>query len=150
MDATSRGHPDTCPLCYANRKMRTQAKGHRYYRAPRIQHVKARDLNVRKPDLANRGVEGAIVCPDGEFASAFPLVCQYLTERRYDDGSEREPSTVTLFFEDQPKLSLADKDLKRSAYVTGDDWWACLVSLENKLLNNTVEWRNWKPQGRKK
>lgn len=150
MDGQCKVCSTSCPLCICNRRKRSQHRGHRYYRNTAVGPVRRRVFNVRKPDTANGGDSGAAPCLDGEFASSFPLVCEYLTQRRYDDGTERELSSLTFFYEDTPKVSLADKDARRSVYVSGADWYEALKTLERALRAGAIEWRAWKERGKKK
>ncbi len=84
-------------------------------------------------------------------AAKYPTLVEYLTCLTYDDGTSRETSTVSLFIEDGKwKVAVNDRDLRRSAYVTGDTLQGVLSLAEKGLANHTLDWRLWASQKKKK
>jgi hypothetical protein len=85
---------------------------------------------------------------DEWFITNCPLTMDYLTNTRYDDGSQRTPSTLSLFIDEGKfKVACNDKDAEASLYAAGDTFQDCLVALERRLNANN-DWRFWK--GKKK
>lgn len=123
---------------------------------PKVQHVLALRRHTRaiimgmKKPTAGKGKTGqAGSCPDAKLMKAYPTLVEYLVTVKWDDGSARERSTVTLFIEDgSVKLALNDRDLSRSLYVTADSLDEALGALEEALKDDSADWRAWK--GRKK
>lgn len=80
----------------------------------------------------------------------FPCLFEYLTLTRWEDGTARVPSSLTLFLDEgRLKACLHDRDMGRVAFVAG---WApvpVLRALEEGLLEGTVEWRPSRSQGGK-
>jgi len=81
----------------------------------------------------------------------FPTIWEYLTAMTFEDGSERQTSSLSVFVEDGVvKVALNDRAEQRSAYVTGDDLRAALKALEGQLGGAGADWRAWKVKGKKK
>lgn len=71
-----------------------------------------------------------------------PRLFEYLSEAAWEDGTERELSTLTLFTADgRWRASLNDKALNRIAFMSGATPEACLDNLENGLENDDLDWR---------
>jgi hypothetical protein len=71
-----------------------------------------------------------------------PATREYLELTQWEDGSPRQPSTVTIFVEHGlVKLCLHDRDQNRSCWVSGDSFEAAWASLEDGLAAGNVEWR---------
>ena len=99
---------------------------------------------MRKPvKTADPGTPLALM-PDDEFAAQYPTVTEYLSTVKYDDGSPRSPSALSLFLEDgMCKLALNDKDCKRSLYVASDTFVGALALMESALAAPNPPWRKW-------
>lgn len=81
----------------------------------------------------------------------FPTVWEYLTLARYDDGSSRKLSALSVFVEDGSlKIALNDKDAQRSLYVAGMTLRDALEALEAKLSAGEGDWRAWGRATKKK
>jgi len=79
---------------------------------------------------------------DADFSSTYPLLTEHLRDAQYGDGSPRTTSTLLVFFElGVLRLCLNDRDNNRSVFFTGETMEAGLVSLENALAENRVDWR---------
>lgn len=88
---------------------------------------------------------------DSVFAKKHPLLWAMLTDTQWDDGGARDVSAISLFVEDgRWKGALNDKDLRRSAYVTADSPQAVLLTLEDGLRSNQLDWRSWGKSTKKK
>lgn len=86
---------------------------------------------------------------DAWMVSNAPLVLEYLTTTRYDDGSPRETSTITVFVDEGVlKLSLNDRDNSASLYASGCTLQDAFLGLEKRVGDKSPDWRPWK--GRKR
>lgn len=80
--------------------------------------------------------------PGGELFSLAPLTLSYLSDCTWEDGTERELGTMTLFVKDgRWRICLNDRALDRVAYLTGDTPEDCVLSLEEQLAADRVDWR---------
>lgn len=106
---------------------------------------------MQRPDVTDKGnVPFRAVGEDG-FAKKHPLLLSYLQDVSYDDGSSREPSSMSVFVEDGLfKIALNDRDLKRSAYVSADTLSGCMAALEAQLGKGVADWRAWNKGSKKK
>jgi hypothetical protein len=87
---------------------------------------------------------GRTPMPDEEFAHAYPYLTEHLCNEKYDDGSKRQRSSVTLFCEDgSVKLSLNDRTESRSLYVSSDTLQGALALLESACCADAPPWRAW-------
>lgn len=105
---------------------------------------------MQKPDRSSQTGEYPVGVQDTAFASRYPVLLMYLSDTKWDDGSAREPSTVSLFIDQGVfKASLNDRDGKRSMYVTGSTFQACLDALEGNLAHDEGSWRSWNNRTKK-
>jgi len=106
---------------------------------------------MQRPVTKGKSAGASAGAGDLSFAADYPLLHSYLSDETYDDGSARERSTVSVFFEDGVvKAALNDKDMKRSAYVSAnavDDLW---MTLEAGLSGDKLDWRQWHKGTKKK
>jgi len=102
-------------------------------------------LIMKKPDTSVAFPGGSVGFPDDEFAALYPTVVDYLVSSKYDDGSARSRSSVSLFVEDGcVKLSLNDKDTRRTLYVASQSVDEAFKTLEAALQVDNPPWRSWK------
>lgn len=101
---------------------------------------------MKKPTEKAKGKQPAMgVCPDKRMMDKCPRVVEYLTTCRWDDGTPRERSTITLFVEEgKVKAALNDREMKRSLYVSSDTLEDVLGALEEGLADEGADWRVWK------
>lgn len=79
------------------------------------------------------------VCP---MALQMPTVYQFLTERVYEDGSPRQPSSLLLFPDGAMfRLMLKDPDAKLCCWVSGRSLEGAFAALEAALGDPQHEWR---------
>jgi len=138
-----------CGLCYAGARGKSFHRGHRGYRERAKWSQNGRTYEVQKPKVTVGGTGGPSLVPEHGPVGEHKGLCDYLTNPKYDDGTARELSTVTLFYDGGAKAALNDRDNKRSLYVTGCDWGECLQALGEAITNGDGEWRSWNV-GRKK
>jgi hypothetical protein len=85
----------------------------------------------------------------GTVSSLCPTVLEYLSSTRWDDGSERQTSTVLVFCEEgRWKACLNDRAMDRTAFVSGNTPEGLLTNLEAALADGTVDWRRRGKSGR--
>ena len=79
--------------------------------------------------------------PSGQWGK-YLLLWERLTRTTYGDGASRKTDSLTFFFEEGTwKACLSDRDQEFVAFITGGDPVACLGSLERRLADNSLEWR---------
>ena len=102
-------------------------------------------LHMKRENVADKlraNLEG-----DG-ILEKFPSIRSYLTDNKWDDGSERATSTLLAFAEDgMVKVCLNDRHNSRSAWASGKNMQAAMESLESALEADCVEWRGSKGRG---
>lgn len=82
---------------------------------------------------------------DPSAGKAYPGLCEFLGALVYQDGSAREPGSITITVDaGRFRLSLNDKDQSCSATVTADNIGEGIKCLEKKLQEDTLDWRAWK------
>ena len=131
-----------CPLCYENVKGKANHKRHLKYR--RIVISRRVDVSqfFKKKPVTSAGSNRGVDLTDCLFASRYPALGEYLTLTTCDDGSVRQTSTVLLFQEDGLiKLCINDRDLSRSAFVSGHDLESAFQKLEEGLVTGDLDWR---------
>jgi len=142
---------DWCPLCYSGRRGRRAYKGHAGYRAfkPRLPfETEVREM--KKPDQVAEQLRSShaerSLCKE-----LFPALFEHLTETRWDDGSRRETSSISVFVQDGTwKACLNDKDSGRTAFVSARSPDELLDVLEKAVATGSVEWKPYTGQGRGK
>jgi len=72
-------------------------------------------------------------------------VNQYLSDCFWDDGKTREPCTMTVtFLATGVRVSLNDKEYKRSCFTDAPTVAEALNHLEVRLTAGDAPWRAWK------
>ena len=106
-----------------------------------------RNTHVKRPTDSSGHGSSSEALVDAKFCKDFPLLLTYLTDGRWEDGSARILSTISLSVEDgRWKLCLNDKDLRRSLYFTGDTLQDVFRSVEKALGGSSADWRKWNAQ----
>lgn len=89
--------------------------------------------------------------PDDPFRRKHPRIVEMLSDDRWEDGSERELSSLSLKWQEGHVLAvLNDQDLKRSLYVAATGVPEALQALERQLEAGTGDWRKWGARTKKK
>lgn len=83
---------------------------------------------------------------DVKFWESFPLLTEHLTAHRWDDGSPREVSTLTISVVDGAlNVCLNDRAEGRGLFVTADTFRDAVKSLEANLSGQgTSRWVTWR------
>lgn len=103
---------------------------------------------LSRPDDAQK----VPVIPNDDWLIAnCPLLIDYLTNVKYDDGSVRELSTLNIFIQDGLfKVAVNDRDAEASLYASGETLQLALAAAESRLNANVPDWRFWKSKTGKK
>lgn len=88
--------------------------------------------------------------PIGDFPelSGFPILFEFLTADKWEDGTSRVPGAFTLFEQGgRLKASLNDKDGGNVAFITLRGSETIWEQLEHALTSDQTDWRENGPQG---
>jgi hypothetical protein len=108
---------------------------------------------VKKPELLGAYIDFEAAAKSSKFAEQHPLLFEHLAAIRYEDGSARKTSSLMVLIEDGcTKVCLNDRQEGRSCWLSGASLEQALFVLEERLADNTIEWRksNWAPGGKKR
>lgn len=79
-----------------------------------------------------------------------PAVLEHLCDGRFDDGTPRETSTISIFVDAGVlKVSLNDREQRRTLYVTASNLQDGFLGLEKSLGATVPDWRPWKDRKKK-
>jgi hypothetical protein len=106
--------------------------------------ILSREVEVLLQKKAERRVSdpagGGFV--DAAFTASYPTLWMYLTQRRWDDGSERRTSTLTIFADGvAAKCLLKDRDAGLCLWVASESVLTLFEVLEAALCDGETEWR---------
>jgi len=80
---------------------------------------------------------------DDDFRDRMPNLYEYLTLERWQDGSVRTTSTLTIFVSGgNLKVVLNDRDNNRSAFFNASTFDSCLTEIESQLKADRVDWKS--------
>ena len=147
----SRACDKYCGECYSNVRGRSNYKGHVGYRvAKRPTWEDWRVFIKRASGTGGAGGAEAVIL-DPRIQEGYPALFEFLTATAWDEKTKRKPGTALLFAEEgRWKLCLVDKDAGRVAFLAADTLADLAAVAEDKLVEDTVEWRRQKPwAGRK-
>lgn len=101
---------------------------------------------MKKPDMkVAGGTASAGSCSDESLNKRCPTIIMYLTDDKWEDGTSREVSQLSLSVRDGSiALALNDKDLKQSLYTQAESLTEALKLMEGALASGKGEWRPWK------
>lgn len=104
---------------------------------------------MKRPESSGSDKPRGGGCPDPRLKKTCPNVVEYMTDSAWEDGKPRDTSTLTVFLEDgMVKVALNDRACSRSLYASSDTLEGAIGALEQRLREQSPEWRSWK--GRKK
>lgn len=105
---------------------------------------------MKRPD-AGSATSAPGEFPDKSWRESYPNLCGYLCDDKWEDGKDRDLSTVTIKFQEGHVLAvLNDVDVRRSLYVTGDTVTQAIKALEKQLGAPGADWRSWGGNKKKK
>lgn len=129
-----------CGYCYANIRGRASFKGHRGYRPKPDPVVENLAMALKKRVLTPEGSTGKMM--PGKMGLACPHLFEHLTLTAYDDGTERVPSTLTIFLDGQGfKACLNDRDQGLTAFYFAESLDGLFSGLEKALAADTLTWK---------
>ncbi len=106
---------------------------------------------MRKPEVEPPTSAAGSACPDAKFATSHPTITSYLTDTQYDDGSPRQPGSLSVRIEEgEVRLALNDVDNGRSMYTAASSLSEALKLMEGHLKATGGTWRAWKGKGKGK
>jgi len=140
-----------CVGCYGNIRGRTNWQGHLGYQAKPSIYVPWEKFIMRKPDaIAGSSSDAVHTLENDKWLGKFKCVCEYLLTTKWDDGSPREPSAISVSYTDGAlTIALNDKDLKQSIYTSAETLQEALKLMEDALEGSKATWRPWKSGKRK-
>jgi len=135
-----------CPYCLMNRRRRGNYRGHLFYIQPA---PITEDLStmIRRQSASTKCDTGAVFAArDVVMEAEYPLMTEYLVTRTFEDGSERETSTLLVFAaEGVWKVCLNDRAEQRALWASGASYGDALAALEKLLDSGAETWRPYKP-----
>lgn len=101
----------------------------------------------RQPRKGAEGESGLPMDP-GEFGTLYPCLWDHLTQERWDDGTARKTSSVTVFTDGGVvKCVLKDRDMGVCLWVASSGMDGLFVTLETALNDPTAVWRVDRAEG---
>lgn len=89
--------------------------------------------------------------PDEAWAKKHPQLVIWLSDDRWDDGTTRELSSLSLKYQEGMVLaSLNDQDGKRTLYKAAGSVAEAIQAIEKALQTGNAEWRSWNHRTKKK
>jgi hypothetical protein len=106
---------------------------------------------MKRPDHTPSKAAGQVgKCSDDTWTKKYPRILEYLTDDKYDDGSARDVSALSISIRDGDiALALNDKDLKCSLYTQAESLTTAMRLMEEALASGKGEWRPWNNKKRK-
>lgn len=99
-------------------------------------------MALKKRDRAVQEKGGPAAVDVGQWGKAYPLLWEYLSSAKYEDGSPRRLPTVTVFLGPEGlQASLNDRDQGLVAFVTAGSVEGLWKALEAGLAADSLDWR---------
>lgn len=144
-------HLNKCRYCLMNRRRDGNYKGHLYYIQPRPITMEYSEM-IRRQSASGKCVTGSqYAARDVVMEADNPLLFEYLTARTFEDGSERETSTLLIFASEGVwKACLNDRAEQRALWASGASYADAIAALESLLDSGAETWRAYKPYKKSK
>lgn len=108
-------------------------------------------MALRKPSVVKGQQAARASNPAADMVKRWPLLWEYLSSDRWEDGTSRETSTLLLLVDDGTlKACLNDRAVDVSCWQAGDSLLSLLDGLEASLASDTVQWRVRQQKGGRK
>lgn len=131
-----------CGLCYANRRGRSNFRGHWGYQSPLPPSPMGVEMALKKRDLSLKALGARGTLAPSKWGASFPLLWEFLHSSQYDDETARKPGTLTIFIdEEHVKIALNDRDQGLTAFVSGSSIEEAYRTAEKGLEGDSLEWR---------
>lgn len=106
-----------------------------------VQQTSEDDM-LKKPNPGQMYGVADVPFDDEDFRAKYPTLWEYLFTQRWQDGSIRTTSTISLFATDGAlKVVINDRDNNRSAFFNARTLTEALDSMESGLCNDTADWK---------
>jgi hypothetical protein len=106
---------------------------------------------MQRPKQSPSSAETSSGVQDVFLTTSCPTVVTYLTDTKWDDGSPRETSSISVTIDSGSiKVALNDRASKMTLYVTASDLRAALTTLEKAVTSGSPDWRKWNVHTKKK
>jgi hypothetical protein len=131
-------------LCYEGVRHRSYHNGH--FNDKFLKDRKKRsNWDMKKPMKRRETPTPGKPFKDSKLEKEYPCLYGMLVEATWDGGEERKTSTLLFFVEDgQMKACLNDRALEQSAFFCGNSMEALLTIIEEKLLDESADFRPYK------
>ena len=97
-------------------------------------------LENKRP--AHAGEDGVASAVEEEFTVVYPKVWLYLTQTRFDDGTPRQPSGVSIFMQHGKWTTcLVEKNWGLILFATSERLDGIWEALEARLADPKADWR---------
>lgn len=109
-------------------------------------------MYLRKPGETGEAQSRSVGKGVKQLLEDMPGLAEYLMRDSYDDGSDRQTSTMIVFIEDGWwKVCLSDRDEGTTLWATGETLDDCLIGLDAAIVGGTAEWRrsSQRPRGKR-
>lgn len=91
---------------------------------------------------ANQAMKPLHEWSDPEFAREYPSLRSFLMDVRYEDGTVRNPGTMSVFVKaDALTFAINDNDRNLVAFVNQPTWEEALFVIEDGILNDSLDWK---------
>lgn len=131
-----------CGRCYENVRGRSNYKGHKGFRQPPKPPFQGIEMTIRRRDSAVTAAGGPKAVPISAWQKGYPLLWEFLSQTKYEDGSERRLPTITLFLGTEGlQACLNDRDQGLAAFVTATTLEGLWGALEEGLKKDSLDWR---------
>lgn len=131
-----------CGLCYANRRGRSNRRGHTAYQTPQPERVLDMSKYLKRQTAADKANAVPATLPDAKFEKEFPALWEFLTVSQWDATTQRITGTLLIFREEgRWKACLNDRDQLRSCFASANTWLDLMANLEDGLAESSHEWR---------
>lgn len=140
-----------CGYCYSNVRGRASYKGHIGYRAARPVYAESLAMAIKKRDNGSAPGEGGGRAVAGKWGKDYPVLWEFLTLAKYEDGSPRTLPTLTLFVDlTCVKLCLNDRDQGLTGWMAAETVEGAFLLLEKHLKEDKLEWKTSQQGGGRK
>lgn len=97
---------------------------------------------LKRSEAKKEAADSLHAAADQGLEREHPAIHEYLTVKRFDDGTERQTATLLVFCEGgQFKICLSDRDTSQTLWASGETLTDALEALEASLQSPSPQWR---------